>query len=66
MGFGQTVANPGVPLTVAGGSVRVRMVPNDFTATGSLDLVTAAGDPIALKNVAVHVHGEYVDYCQND
>jgi len=66
VGFRQTVANPGDPLTVTGGSVRVSMVPNDITATVSLDLVTAAGNPIALKNIAFHASGHFVDYCQSD
>ena len=66
VGFRQTVANPGDPLTVTGGSVKVGVVPNDITATVSLDLVTAAGDPIALKNIAFHASGHFVDYCQSD
>jgi hypothetical protein len=66
VGVFQTVANPGEPLTVTSGSVRVRMVPNDVTATVSLDLVTAAGAPIALKNIAFHASGQSVDYCQTN
>jgi len=42
------------------------MIPNDITATVSLDLVTGAGDPIALKNIAFHASGQFVDYCQSD
>jgi hypothetical protein len=66
VGVFRTVANPGEPLTVTGGSVKVRMVPNDIAATVSLDLVTAAGQPIALKNIAFHASGQFVDYCQTD
>jgi hypothetical protein len=58
-----TPLNPGEPLTVTGGSVKVRMVPNDITATVSLDLQTAAGDPVALQNVQFHETGNSVDYC---
>ena len=66
VGFGQTVATPGDPLTVIGGSVKLRRVPNDVTATVSLDLETAAGDPIALKNIEFHASGQTVGVCQTD
>jgi hypothetical protein len=62
----QTVANRGDPLTVTGGSVKVRMVPNDVTATVSLDLMNFDGDTIALKNIQVHASGETVGVCQTD
>jgi hypothetical protein len=58
-----TPLNPGEALTVTDGSVKVRMVPNELTATVSLELMTAAGDPITLQNVQYRDAGQYVDYC---
>jgi hypothetical protein len=64
--FAATPENRGDRLTVTGGTVKLRMVPNEVTATISIDLVTAAGDPIAFKNIQFQASGQSVDYCQND